>query len=597
MREMDKLTRAIEYTKSGDKAKARQLLTELIRDEPNNESAWLWMSGVVEKPDRQIYCLQQALRINPNNQHASMGLAKLTSQNSQFAGSGRQVPGVKELVEMNPSARSADQAQPLPEISQWSNGFRGWGILNKVTDAQKNSPKMGVFIAESRVAENRIFGWAALFILLAALFGFLATLEFGNPLVLTAIALSFLAAALYRLTTWYLNRDLKVEIFREGFILRKSGQEHPISWPEIEYVKEKWQKTVYQGIIHIYRHKIEIHGSNGITLEMDRSFEKIEEIGRLIQLAVADSLLPVSIKRLENNEDCDFGAFTISRAGINHKGNKFLPWNKVKSIDVHTMGQTTLKVQESNGGKWGGAWATENGGAIKNLNLFLSLSLWFINVARQPLTDSSNASQGVDNGDVHYRLLIPKREAQDGTQKIFYVGTSLQERELVVKIPAGTQPGTTYRFPDYGRPNTENGNSGTLTVEILVEKVTPLQKRLQELQIFAGILILMGGMIWLTTWSTLDLLSSIILSIVIGGIGGFLISTQQRLVGLLSGAIGGAICFVLQFIYFIFMYIAFGRENFWNYEMVFVLLISALPGIGIYKLLQKLTEKRQLQPE
>jgi hypothetical protein len=39
----------------------------------------------------------------------------------------------------------------------------------------------------------------------------------------------------------------------------------------------------------------------------------------------------------------------------------------------------------------------------------------------------------------------------------------------------------------------------------------------------------------------------------------------------------------------------FGGESFWNYEMVLVLLISALPGLGIYKLLQKFTAKKSMQ--
>ena len=491
-------------------------------------------------------------------------------------------------------------AQPLPDISNWSNGFRGWGILNKVMDAKRNSPQLGIFIAEAGVAENRIFGWAALFILLAALSGFLAVIKFGNSLVLIAIALIFLAAALYRFMTWFLNKDLKIEIYREGFMLRKAGQEHMVYWQDIEHVKEQWQKSVHHGILYLYWHKIEIFRRNGAKLEMNRSFEKIEEMGRWIQFAVADYLLPAHLERLKNNEDCDFGAFTINRFGIRHKGKIFLPWEEVKSIDVHSVGQTTLKVQGLNGGKWSSVWATENGGAVRNLTLFLNLSYWFINSACQPVADAtntSNPSPKVDSGDVYYRLLITKREAQEGIQKVFWVGMPLHERELIVKIPTGTQPGTAYRFPDYGRANAENGKPGTLIVEVFIEKITLLQKRLLEMQMLAGVLILMGGMIWLMIGSSLDLLSSILLSAVIGGIAGFLISIRQRLTGLIAGAIGGAICFILQFIYILFMYVVFSRESFWNYEIVLVLVISALPGIGIYKLLQKLSAKKLMEAQ
>lgn len=591
---MSKLAQAIECAKSGDKAKARQLLAEVIQAEPNNESAWLWMSSVVGGTDQQVYCLKQVLRINPNSQPASMGLSKLTALKNQLNVQVRQNLKAENPVETNSVPESPYRAQPVPDISKWSNGFTGWSILDKVIKTNGASPELGILIAESGVAKNRILGWAALFLLLAALFGFLTALNFGDPLILLGIAFIFLIAALYRTATWYLNKDLKAEVFREGFTFRKAGKTQVVFWREIDYVKEKWEKMIYQGIIHINKHKVEIHKTDGQKLEMDRSLEKIEAIGRLIQRAVADHLLAAKVEQLKNNQDCDFGVFTISRFGIKHK-NKFLPWEDIKALEVYTTGQTTVKVQKTDS-KLGLSWAMENGGAIKNLYLFLDLSYWFIKAARLPVTDQVDtfvASQETDNGDVYYKLPVTKIEARDGTQKTLYVGTSLHEKQLIVKVPAGVQSGTIYRFPDYGRSRSGNGTAGTLTVEIVVEKVTPLQKKLEEIQIACGIILLMAGMMWLSMWSSLDLISSIILAILIGGVGGVLISIRQRVLGAVSGAIGGAICFILQVVYYEFMYFAFGRESFWNYEMVIVLLLSALPGFGLYALLTKLIKKKQ----
>ncbi|MFT3893996.1 MAG: hypothetical protein QM730_20395 [Anaerolineales bacterium] len=580
---MSKLTQAIEYAKEGNKVKARQYLTEIVQTEPNNESAWLWMSSVVEKKDQQIHCLQQALRINPNNQHASMGLEKLISQNASFERIGNPISMDKPQAQIQPSASISDQGLPLPPIARWSNGFRSWGILSKLEDGKRNSSKLGVFIAESGVAENRIFGWAGLFIFLAVLSGVLASVAFDNSPVAIGIAVCFLVAALYRLGTWYLSKDLKIEIYRDGFFYRKDGQEHTVYWREIEYMTEKWEKMVYQGIIHIYTHKVEIFRTNGTKLELNRSLQKIEEMGRYIQLAVADTLLPTYVDRLKMNADCDFGVFTINRSGIKYKGD-FLPWRMIRSIEVLSVGRTTLKIQAIDGSKWR-AWATENGGSLKNLQLFLHLSNWFINVARIP-PENLNVQEEPDNGDIIYRLFLTKKEAQTGIQKTFYVGTSLQERELTVKIPPGTPAGTTYRFPDHGR-SAANGHFGTLTVETVVEQVTPAQKKWEQTQILLGIIILMGGLIWLGFWSPLDPISNIVLAALCGGVGGALLSIRQRMVGVLSGVIGGAISFILQFAYYVAMYILFGREGFWNYESVLVLFVSALPGYGLYKLLQK----------
>lgn len=592
---MDNLTQAIEYAKSGDKARARQLLAEIIRTEPNNESAWLWMSGVVGETDQQIYCLKQALRINPNNRAAASGLSKLTASKNQEIDQSRQ-SSIETASQPDSAASSPYKAQPLPDISKWSNGFTGWNILDAARKTNGASPDLGLLIAESSIAKNRIFGWAAVFVLIAVAIGVLAILIGGNPLIPAGIAFLFLVTALYRVATWYLDKDLKAEVFREGLMFRKDNKTHVVFWREIDYVKEKWEKMVYQGIIHVYTHKVEIHKTDGQSLTMDRSLEKVETIGRMIQLAAADHLLAAKFEQLKNNQECDFGIFTISRFGIKHK-NKFLPWENVKALEVYTTGRTTVKILKTDS-KLGISWAMENGGSVKNLQLFLNLSYWFINVAHLPAAEQVKLlapSQDPDNGDVYYKMPITKVEARDGTQKILYIGTSLNERQLVVKVPSGVQPGTVYRFPGYGRSSPGSSTAGTLTVEIDVEKVTPQQKRWEEIQMTVGVIVLMGGLIWISMESSIDLISSIFLSSLIGFLGGVLIAIRHRILGAISGVIGGAVCFILQIIYYGAMYIIFGRESFWNYEMVLVTMISALPGIGLYVLLQKISAKRQLQ--
>jgi hypothetical protein len=77
---MDKLEQAIGFIKSGDKGNARQLLIEVIRSDPNNEMAWLWMSAVVEDAQQKRECLEKVLNINPDNAQAQVGLSKLEHQ-------------------------------------------------------------------------------------------------------------------------------------------------------------------------------------------------------------------------------------------------------------------------------------------------------------------------------------------------------------------------------------------------------------------------------------------------------------------------------------------------------------------------------------
>ncbi len=73
----DKLQQAITLIKLGDKQNGGRLLAEILKAEPRNETAWLWMSSIVDNDEQRRYCLEQVLTIDPNNQLAKKGLAKL----------------------------------------------------------------------------------------------------------------------------------------------------------------------------------------------------------------------------------------------------------------------------------------------------------------------------------------------------------------------------------------------------------------------------------------------------------------------------------------------------------------------------------------
>ncbi len=49
----DKLNQAITTIKAGNKQTGKQLLIEILKTEPLNENAWLWMTQVVNKRDEK----------------------------------------------------------------------------------------------------------------------------------------------------------------------------------------------------------------------------------------------------------------------------------------------------------------------------------------------------------------------------------------------------------------------------------------------------------------------------------------------------------------------------------------------------------------
>jgi tetratricopeptide (TPR) repeat protein len=71
------LNEAIHAARLGDKTRARDLLTRLLRIDQDHPDHWLWMSAVVDTRQEQIYCLQNLQRIDPKNVVAARGLVLL----------------------------------------------------------------------------------------------------------------------------------------------------------------------------------------------------------------------------------------------------------------------------------------------------------------------------------------------------------------------------------------------------------------------------------------------------------------------------------------------------------------------------------------
>jgi hypothetical protein len=74
---MVSLELAINAIRTNRREDGRQLLNLLIQQNPNNETAWLWMSEVVDTNERRARCLYHVLAINPGNNLARHGLQRL----------------------------------------------------------------------------------------------------------------------------------------------------------------------------------------------------------------------------------------------------------------------------------------------------------------------------------------------------------------------------------------------------------------------------------------------------------------------------------------------------------------------------------------
>lgn len=107
--ENPQLRQAIESARLGFYDQARIVLLQIIREDPNNELAWLWLAQTLDDPARQRDCLQQVLRINPDNADALLGAEAL------HTGRPLPEPQTDALLAFDQSSGFAAVDEPEPE--------------------------------------------------------------------------------------------------------------------------------------------------------------------------------------------------------------------------------------------------------------------------------------------------------------------------------------------------------------------------------------------------------------------------------------------------------------------------------------------------
>lgn len=82
----EQIFRAIGLAKAGNEAEAKQLLAQVVKQEPDDARAWYLLSQVSGNSHDARYCLEQVLRIQPDNAQARERLDRPQAAESAQAG-------------------------------------------------------------------------------------------------------------------------------------------------------------------------------------------------------------------------------------------------------------------------------------------------------------------------------------------------------------------------------------------------------------------------------------------------------------------------------------------------------------------------------
>ncbi len=127
------LSDGIAAAKDGRRAEARELLLRVVDADENNVRAWLWLSSVVTTLEDREVCLQNVLALDPVNEAAQRGLAKVRAE-------------IEATPEIEPeSALPHLAAEPGPEAR----------VAFDFSDDELNDPLLCVYCAHATREEDR----------------------------------------------------------------------------------------------------------------------------------------------------------------------------------------------------------------------------------------------------------------------------------------------------------------------------------------------------------------------------------------------------------------------------------------------------------
>jgi tetratricopeptide (TPR) repeat protein len=132
MQEDNPLQRAITAARAGRELTARDMFLDIVKDDPRNEVAWMWLTGLLDDPDDCIEACERILEINPKNTPARQYLNQLLERrnkelDSKKALADEQALAVREAVRAKKPEGSLEAIRDLTRQEYVS--VEAWRLL------------------------------------------------------------------------------------------------------------------------------------------------------------------------------------------------------------------------------------------------------------------------------------------------------------------------------------------------------------------------------------------------------------------------------------------------------------------------------------
>jgi tetratricopeptide (TPR) repeat protein len=136
MREDTLLQQAMSAMRAGHELTARDIFLEVVEINPRNETAWMWLTGLLDDLDDCIYACQKVLEINPANINVNQYLSQLLTdkkkqQEVQKLRIEEYVGRARELVKAKNRSKALDLVRSLAQAGEVNADV--WRMLADLT--------------------------------------------------------------------------------------------------------------------------------------------------------------------------------------------------------------------------------------------------------------------------------------------------------------------------------------------------------------------------------------------------------------------------------------------------------------------------------
>jgi len=135
-REEALLQQALTAARSKHELTARDLFLEVVEIDPQNELAWMWLSGLLDDLDDCIQACERVLEINPHNGQIRQYLAQLQEKKQKQLAGQRQAAEkqVRSAIELAKAGEHETALGLVREAAQTHDpGLEGWRLLAEVS--------------------------------------------------------------------------------------------------------------------------------------------------------------------------------------------------------------------------------------------------------------------------------------------------------------------------------------------------------------------------------------------------------------------------------------------------------------------------------